>query len=148
MPRFREGLETVLTAYPTAQGEALTNHPLARLLMHGLPELLSVSVEGSSYIVVGSPGRGNWAETPSVAIFDPLVTDSAQRGFYVVYLLRGDGTAVYVSLGQATTEAVAEHGSAYRGTSRLKLAHTPPCCRRVPYRGLRGGRLTSVGGAD
>jgi 5-methylcytosine-specific restriction protein A len=114
LARFREGLQTVLAEYPNAQLQPLTDHSVARLLMHILPELLSRMVEGSSYIVAGSPGRGNWAETPWVAIFDPLVTDTAQRGFYVVYLLRGDGSAVYLSLGQATTEAVMEHGNAYR----------------------------------
>jgi hypothetical protein len=41
-----------------------------------------------------------------VAVFDRLVTETAQRGFYIVYLFRGDGSAVSLSLGQGTTEVL------------------------------------------
>jgi 5-methylcytosine-specific restriction protein A len=145
MQRFREGLQTVLTEYPTAQEQPLTDHPLARLLMHGLPDLLSASVAGSSYIVAGSAGRGNWAETPWVAVFDPLVTDTAQRGFYVVYLVRGDGTAVYISLGQATTEAVTEHGSAYREHLEAQARAYAALLPAEAVRGLERGPIDLVG---
>ena len=46
------------------------------------------------FIVEGSVGKGNWAETPWIAIFDPLVRESAQQGYYVVYLFRPDGSGV------------------------------------------------------
>ena len=38
----------------------------------------------------GSAGQGNWAVGPWVAIFDARVTDSAQNGYYPVYLFRED----------------------------------------------------------
>jgi 5-methylcytosine-specific restriction protein A len=53
-----------------------------------------------------APAAANWAETPWVAVFDRLVTETAQRGFYIVYLFRGDGSAVSLSLGQGTTEVL------------------------------------------
>jgi 5-methylcytosine-specific restriction enzyme A len=99
-------MERVLAEYPAAQQEPLTGHPLAALLTHDLPDDVRDLVASDSYRVTGSPGRGNWAETPWVAIFDRLVTETAQRGFYVVYLFRGDGSAVYLSLGQGTTEVL------------------------------------------
>jgi 5-methylcytosine-specific restriction enzyme A len=34
------------------------------------------------------------------------VTETAQRGFYVVYLFRGDGSAIHLSLNQGTTEVL------------------------------------------
>jgi 5-methylcytosine-specific restriction enzyme A len=81
----------------------------------------------SSYLVVGSPGQGNWAETPWVAVFDPLETETAQEGIYVVYLLRGDGGGLYLSLNQGTTavlnrvgrtqylKVLADNAAAYAG---------------------------------
>src|SRR5439155_42289 len=69
------------------------NHPVATLISHELADEIRDLVDSDSYRVTGSPGRGNWAETPWVSVFDRLVTDTAQRGFYIVYLLRGDGTA-------------------------------------------------------
>jgi 5-methylcytosine-specific restriction enzyme A len=39
-------------------------------------------------------------------VFDRLVTETAQRGLYVVYLFRSDGAAVYLSLNQGTTEVL------------------------------------------
>ena len=40
---------------------------------------------------------------PWIAVFDPTVTTSATRGFYVVYLFASDMSAVYLSLIQGTT---------------------------------------------
>jgi hypothetical protein len=68
---------------------------------------------GRAYRVKGSVGLGNWSETPWVGVFDPMVTESAQRGFYVVYLFRKDGSGVYLSLNQGTTAVQAEAKNRY-----------------------------------
>jgi 5-methylcytosine-specific restriction protein A len=102
----REGMQRVLAEYPGARQDALTDHPLAAVLSHDLADDIREMVASDSYRVTGSPGRGNWAETPWVAVFDRLVTETAQRGFYVVYLFRADGAAVYLSLNQGTTEVM------------------------------------------
>jgi len=52
------------------------------------------------YLVKGSAGQSQWAASPWVAILDPLITDSAQRGYYPVYLFREDFTGFYLSLNQ------------------------------------------------
>src|SRR5262249_52580282 len=36
--------------------------------------------------VEGSAGAGNWAAVPWISVFDPAITTSATRGYYVVYL--------------------------------------------------------------
>ena len=54
--------------------------------------------------VKGSAGQGNWAETPWVSVFDLNVTDTATRGYDVVFLVRGDGAGVALSLNHGTTE--------------------------------------------
>jgi 5-methylcytosine-specific restriction protein A len=73
---------------------------LATFITHDLADEVRDLVDDDSYKVTGSPGRGNWAETPWVSVFDRLVTETAQRGFYVVYLFRGDGDAAYLSFNQ------------------------------------------------
>jgi 5-methylcytosine-specific restriction enzyme A len=103
---MREELQQVLDRYPAARLGDLTNHPVAALLSHDLANEIRDLVDSESYRVTGSPGRGNWAETPWVSVFDRLVTETAQRGFYIVYLFRGDGTTVTLSLNQGTTEVL------------------------------------------
>ena len=40
---------------------------------------------GAGLLVEGSPGQGNWAAVPWISVFDPAITTSATRGYYVVY---------------------------------------------------------------
>jgi hypothetical protein len=68
-----------------------------------------------------SPGKGNWAETVWVSVLDRLVTETAQQGFYVVYLLRADGAGAYLSLNQGTTAILRQVG---RGRYLNTLAST------------------------
>jgi 5-methylcytosine-specific restriction protein A len=63
---------------------------------------------------VGSPGAGNWAEVPWLAVFEPLVTDTATRGYYLVYLFHTSEPVVYLSLNQGTTIVRQEFGAAAR----------------------------------
>lgn len=62
-------------------------------------------------IAKGSVGQGTWARAPWVAVFNRLVTESAQKGFYPVYLFREDLAGVYLSLNQAMTEAKEQYRS-------------------------------------
>jgi 5-methylcytosine-specific restriction enzyme A len=80
----------VLAEYPAVRSEPLTGHPLAALISHDLSdEVRGIVGNDSYYRVTGSPGRGNWAETPWVSVFDRLITETAQRGYYIVYLFPG-----------------------------------------------------------
>jgi 5-methylcytosine-specific restriction enzyme A len=75
---------------------------------------------GWPHKVKGSAGAGVWAETPWVAAFDEDITSSAQRGFYVVYLFRHDGQAVYLTLNQGTTEVQQDFGRTYLSVLRQR----------------------------
>lgn len=46
---------------------------------------------------------GNWTETPWISVFDRDITETATKGFYIVYLFRKDMNGVYLSLNQGTT---------------------------------------------
>ncbi len=97
-------IERVLSEYPAARTSEFTNHPLASVLRQDLVNAINRVLPVKNYAVKGSAGQGNWAETPWLAVFDPFVTTTAQEGYYVVYLFRGDGESVFLSLNQATTE--------------------------------------------
>lgn len=63
----------------------------------------ALNLDPNQYKIVGSYGIGNLTETPWIAIFDREITESAQRGFYIVFLFRKDMSGVYLSLNQGTT---------------------------------------------
>ncbi len=52
-----------------------------------------------------SVGAGNWAAVPWLAFFDPLITTTATKGFYVVYLINAQTEGIILSLNQGTTAA-------------------------------------------
>jgi len=71
---------------------------------------------------LGSPGRGNWAEVPWLAVLDPVVTVTATGGYYVVYLFAANMRRVYLSLNQGTTLVRAEFGARARNVLRERAA--------------------------
>lgn len=99
-PSAQALLEEVLAQYTSARDRPFANDPMGEHLRHRLPNVIGSWLSGQAYDVNGSPGKGNWAETQWVAVFDPLVTDTATKGYYVVYLFRGDGRSVFLSLNQ------------------------------------------------
>jgi len=61
-------------------------------------------INTKQYKVKSSVGGGNWANIPWIAVFDKLITESAQDGYYPVYLFREDMSGFYLSLNQGVTE--------------------------------------------
>lgn len=58
---------------------------------------------------------GKWTDCPWVATLNTLITESPQRGYYLVYLFREDMAGVYLSLNQGITDLRNAHGVAARG---------------------------------
>src|SRR5262249_41432029 len=80
-------------------------HGLAQIITKTLPEYITGLIGAPTrYKVEGSAGKGNWAGCPWISIFDISVTESAQSGYYPVYLFREDMTGVYLSLNQGVTD--------------------------------------------
>jgi 5-methylcytosine-specific restriction protein B len=61
-------------------------------------------------IVKWSVGQGNWARVPWVAFLDSRLTDTTQKGIYLVYLFREDMQGLYLALIQGVTDVVAQPG--------------------------------------
>lgn len=69
--------------------------------------------------VKASVGAGNWPAVPWLAFFDPLVTETATKGFYVVYLVNAQDSSIVLSMNQGTTAVYEEFGRS-RGKDVLR----------------------------
>jgi 5-methylcytosine-specific restriction enzyme A len=106
-------LRRIVEEYPLARLDPPAGHPLAAVIRKGAPDELRAALSqiDGPFLVKGSPGRGsNWAAVPWLAVFDPAVTTSATRGYYLVYLFPAHREAVHLSLAQGTVAALREHG--------------------------------------
>ena len=117
---LRETLHTILTDYPRANSEPLEGHTLAQFIRRDAEESVQQALGelGAGLLIEGSPGQGNWAAVPWISVFDPAITTSATRGYYVVYLFHANEPVVHLSLNQGTT-AVREE---FAGKAREVLA--------------------------
>lgn len=119
--QLRQAVIEVLKQYPSAMGEPFAGHPVAQLLRQQLPEAVrDVTDRVGDFLVAGSAGQGNWTNSPWVAIFDPLITESAQRGFYPVYLFREDLSGLYLSLNQGVTDVKLKYASKAKDALRAR----------------------------
>lgn len=102
---LRNLMESILTEYQQAKTEEVKGHPLSELVRIQMKETLfkEAGLDPNIYHVVGSVGKGQWAEIPWVSIFIRNLTISATKGYYIVYLFNADGSGVYVSLNQGWT---------------------------------------------
>ena len=110
---LRPTLERILSDYPAALGEAFAGNPTVSFIRNQAPLALAEALPPSlaTFRCVGSGGAGNFATVPWLAVFDPLVTNSATQGYYVVYLFNKESQSVYLSLNQGATALRAEFGS-------------------------------------
>lgn len=103
---LREGIERVLAEYLGAKTQSFTQHPIACLIRQDIRSAVAkLSGDQERFIFKGSAGQAGWVKGPWIGVFNPIVTDSAQRGYYVCFLFREDMRGVYLSLNQAMTEA-------------------------------------------
>ena len=92
------------TAYITAEGFEASK--TAKLVTNEIPAAIKKAVPTKllGFDVQGSAGQSKWTHTPWVAILNPAITQTVQEEFYVVYLLRPDGTRIYLSINQGCTK--------------------------------------------
>lgn len=87
------------------------NHPIHNLVLKELPAILqSWSPNPSRYKFVGSDGQGNILKTPWLATLNLEVTDSATRGYYLVYLISSDLKKLVLSIGFGANQFEKQYG--------------------------------------
>jgi len=99
-------LELIKESYSAATKQPFTNNATADFVRRDLPEALKSALENQAdgLMFRGSAGQGKWTDTPWVAIMDPLVTTTTQRGYYVAYLFVPSTGRIVLSLQQGITE--------------------------------------------
>jgi 5-methylcytosine-specific restriction protein A len=113
---LRDTLEAVLREYDSAKLTRFVGNPLAAFIRkEAVLELERAAGPAAiGLLFAGSAGAENWAEVPWLAAFDPVVTDSATRGYYVVYLFHVSQSIVHLSLNQGTAAVMEEFGTTAR----------------------------------
>ena len=105
-------LTLLLEEYPNATEQKFAGNLVAKFIRRDLPEAIEPVIGNKQrYIARGSAGQGNWARVQWAAVFDRLVTDTAQDGYYVVYLVKEDFSVIYISLNQGVTTIKAQYGT-------------------------------------
>jgi 5-methylcytosine-specific restriction protein A len=128
MMALKEAIQRVFADYPAAKESPFTGNKVAHFLRHDFPDVLrtiiaEVSGTGADdYIIKGSAGQSQWVLCPWVAIFDPVVTDSAERGYYPVYLFREDFSGLYFSLNQGVTDIREQYKTRVKDALRTRAA--------------------------
>ena len=78
-------------------------------------------IDETKYDVVGSVGRyGKWTDVPWLGLFRKDITNGAQEGVYVVYLLSSDGSALYLTLNQGVTKPQQNDESPFRDDQKAE----------------------------
>lgn len=118
---MREELQNILDNYLEARKQEYTGHELADLVRHTIPSIIKSKIlDPDRYLIKGSAGAGNWTTIPWIAIFDILVTKTAQSGYYPVFLFKDDMTGVYISLNQGVTEIKEKYKTEAKQVLKLK----------------------------
>lgn len=121
---MRALLSEILQKYPSARANTSFGgqHEIRSLferLKDAISELDFVK-RNSNLFVKYSYGKGNWAETPWIAILDKRETTTTQKGTYVVILFRADGDGCHLKLGQGVTEIQELYGSGASAVEELQ----------------------------
>ncbi len=129
---LKQALEKILSEYLIEkESKSFTGNTLAEFLRSELPKIINNLLGISDrYLVKGSAGKGVWTNVPWAAVLDKTVTDTPQKGFYLVYLFCEDGSGLYISLNQGVTDLKQQYGSSVRNALKVKANDY---AAQVPY---------------
>jgi 5-methylcytosine-specific restriction enzyme A len=120
---FNAALTLFLEEYPNATEHLFAGNPVAEFIRQDVPDAIEAVIgTNERYLVRGSAGQGNWARVPWAAVFDRFVTDTAQDGYYVVYLVNEDSTGLYLSLNQGVTTVKKQYGAGAKKALRVRAS--------------------------
>lgn len=114
-------LEEIMEKYPKEKTKPFAGNSFAETIRNTVPQLFkSYFLDRIDFIWQASPGKGNWAGAPWIAILNPLITQSPQEGYYPVYLFNDSFTMVYLSLNQGVTKIREEFNNSNDAKNILK----------------------------
>ncbi|WP_066566051.1 MrcB family domain-containing protein [Snodgrassella sp. CFCC 13594] len=100
------------TEYYQEKESPFKSSPFANFVRHDLVAAAQDAIREWPFdlIVKASVGQSVWADVPWLAFFDPIETDSAMHGIYVVYLINPLEKTISLSLNQGATAIYNEYG--------------------------------------
>lgn len=102
---MKDILIEILENYLAEKEKIFKANFLAKKIRNNYPKYIeNIIPDKERYKIDGSPGKGRWSDVPWIAIFDKFITDSAQSGYYPVFLFKANMSGVYLSLNQGVTE--------------------------------------------
>lgn len=95
----------VLEEYQKEKTSSFGISHFSKIITEQIPNYLKTEIANDEkYKIYGSFGTGGWNETPWVAILNRNITDSPQKGYYVVFLLDTIGKTLYLCLAVGWTQ--------------------------------------------
>lgn len=122
---FRTSITDVVASWEQYRAGKTTNkdHPMHKLVVDEIPEVLeSWTPNSSSYKFVGSDGQGNILRTPWFASLNLEVTDSATKGYYLVYLISSDLKTLVLEIGFGANQFEKQYGRGKKFSEALSIA--------------------------
>lgn len=143
---MRQVIEAVLAEHASQPGavKIVRADPLKRLFEQWADLLKrhpAVSTRDSISVDLGV-GFGTRSAIPWIALIDKRCTTDIKAGIYVVYLVRGDGSGVYLSLNQGVTALKSRFKRdklAYRDALKQNASHIGPWRRELEAAGYQIG---------
>ncbi len=128
---FRDALIRINADFWSAREEEFGGHEVARFIRKDVPAILErkLSLTKTEMIAEASPGKGNWSSSPWIRLTDPSVSDSAERGYYPVYLYGLDKQSLVLTLLQGTYSVRKEFG---RGRRKILRSRATILAGKVP----------------
>ncbi|MGE5363424.1 MAG: MrcB family domain-containing protein [Bacteroidota bacterium] len=109
---LNSAIRLLFEEYPNAVKKELKNNEVAEFIRSEIPAIIrDIIGPNDRYEVQGSPGQGNWAAIPWIAVLDRFITETVQDGYYIVYLFKEDFSGIYLSLNQGVTTVRKQYGA-------------------------------------
>jgi len=120
---FRDDVIRIFKEYPKAMSDPFKGHPFAYFLRHDFSKsLMNLCDLHERYKWQGITRQGKWSASPWFALLDILIANTADSGYYPVYLFREDFSGFYLSLNQGVAEMSEKYGFAGKEALRGRAA--------------------------
>jgi len=104
---LRQDVITLVNEWSAYKSRKTTDalHPIHKLIHNAIPKSLeSWTPSPGDYKFQGSDGQGNILAAPWAAVFNRNITESATKGYYLVYLLSEDLERLVLEIGFGATQ--------------------------------------------
>tara|TARA_B100002052_G_C15817607_1_gene568987 strand:- start:51 stop:1271 length:1221 start_codon:yes stop_codon:yes gene_type:complete len=99
-----------------------SDHNFYDLVITNWKEEVAKIVNSKKYLVKSSLGEGNLVAGPWLAVMNKSITNSARRGFYIVYLFSRSTKKIYLTIGIGSYQFELEYGKNNRCLEQITEA--------------------------